>query len=135
MPQPASPLHTPTPGECGCGGGDSSCLKCHVSADKDPFSPNTLRSVDQIEGAPEAYGDPSHVPVPQCEYPALTETCDCVTTKSPEQARAFLGVLPSDIQLSPADTWLTLGQTLGCPGGTQVSETWSSPCRKYFQHI
>lgn len=31
--------------------------------------------------------------------------------RCPEQARALVGVLPSDIQLSPANTWPTLCQT------------------------
>lgn len=117
LPQPSLPIiHTPLASvyvEVG-----TQCVCVEVVFEMSPehrwglvFS-ESLRSMDHLEGRPETCNDPSHVPVPKCEYLTLTETCDCVTTSCPEPARAFLGVLPSDIQLRPGNTWPTLCQTL-----------------------
>lgn len=58
---------------------------------------------------------------------------------SPQVSRAsqaIWGMLPSDVQLSPPNTWLFFVPDPGLgPEGTQVNEIWSLPSRKYLKHI
>lgn len=122
-------LNTPfTLSEDACAGGDSSCLKCYLSADGDSFPPESLRWIDQVEGVPKACSDPLPVPVPKYEYTALTETCTSpynIQRKPGYLAVCLLELFPPGVEiLDPGrvSLWVKKGS------GEGVRDLSSPPC-------